>query len=76
MPSMTELIPGLPRIPNVGKGAINLIVLLGMILYVISPIDLIPDIAFPVGFIDDIFVIIAGCAYLGFDFLKMIGVKR
>ncbi|MBE3122987.1 MAG: DUF1232 domain-containing protein [Thermoplasmata archaeon] len=76
MPSMSELIPSLPKLPNAGKGVFNMIVLLGMILYVISPIDLILDVLFPVGFIDDALILLAGCSYLGFDFLKMIGARK
>lgn len=34
----------------------QLVLLLVTIIYVISPIDIIPDVAFPVGYIDDVVV--------------------
>ena len=44
------------------------LVLLATLLYVVSPIDLIPDFIFPVvGFVDDLTVLIFGCqAFLRF----------
>lgn len=61
---------------NIGKGVIKLVVLVLMMLYIISPIDLIPDVLFPIGFLDDLLVLIAGVSYLGFDLRKMIGVRK
>lgn len=66
---MLEFLP--QPIRSIVKGTLKLIVLVGIILYVISPIDLLPEAVLgPIGLIDDLFVILFGASYLGFDLLK------
>lgn len=70
------LVPSPSWVSKIGRSAVNMVVLLLMLLYLASPIDFIPDIMFPVGFIDDILVLLAGLSYLGFDLTRTIGIKR
>lgn len=66
---MLEFLP--QQIRPIVKGALKLIVLAGVILYVLSPIDLLPEAVLgPIGLIDDLFVILFGASFLGFDLLK------
>ena len=54
---------------GMGKTVLKMIVIGGVILYVISPFDLLPDFLFPIGFIDDIIVLLGGFGFVGFDIL-------
>lgn len=66
---MLEFLP--QPIRSIAKGTIKIIVLVGVILYVLSPIDLLPEaILGPLGLIDDLVVILFGASFLGFDLLK------
>jgi uncharacterized membrane protein YkvA (DUF1232 family) len=48
------------------------LVLLGLaLIYLISPVDLIPDVIFPAGYLDDIPLLIAAAVYAGFSYYKM-----
>ena len=55
------------RAGEMGKTVLKMVVLLLMALYILSPIDFIPDFLFPVGFIDDIIVLFGGLTFLGYD---------
>ena len=67
----------LPNFGPIGKGVVKLIILGIVVLYVVSPIDLLPE-AFlgPIGFIDDIAVMLFGASFLGFDLLGRVKQKR
>jgi len=70
-----SLLPG--PIGQMTKGIGKLIVLAFVVLYVISPIDLMPEaILGPLGLIDDLLVIIFGASFLGLDFFKTAKGKR
>jgi uncharacterized membrane protein YkvA (DUF1232 family) len=41
------------------------------IVYTVSPIDLIPDVLFPAGYLDDIPLLIGTAAYAGYSYWKL-----
>lgn len=48
------------------------LVLLGLaLLYLVFPIDIIPDVIFPAGYIEDIPLLIATAVYAGYSYHKM-----
>lgn len=54
------------------KRFIASLVMLGLaVIYLISPIDLIPDVLFPVGYLDDIPLLIGSSIYAWFTYRKM-----
>ena len=60
-----------PPFGNIAKTTMKLFVLLFMILYALSPIDILPEALLgPIGLIDDLVVIIFGLSFLGFDIFK------
>lgn len=64
-----SILPG--PVGQVVRGVGKLLVLAFMVIYVISPIDLMPEALLgPLGIIDDLVVVIFGASFLGFDFLK------
>lgn len=72
---MLEFLPG-PSRQLVG-GIVKIIILGVAVLYVISPIDLLPEAVLgPFGFIDDILVVLGVSSFLGFDLLKGLKQKR
>jgi uncharacterized membrane protein YkvA (DUF1232 family) len=57
---------------GVRKKFIFSLVLLGLaILYLIFPFDIIPDVFFPVGYLDDIPLLIATAVYAGYSYRKL-----
>jgi len=72
---MLEFLPGPVRSLTRGMG--KLLILVIMVLYVISPVDLLPEAVLgPIGLIDDLAVIIFGVSFLGFDLFKGMRQKR
>ena len=53
------------------KSILKIAIIIGIILYTLSPIDFIPDFIPIAGWIDDLLVIVAGCSYLGYDILRL-----
>jgi len=48
------------------------LILLGLaILYLISPIDIIPDVIFPAGYLEDIPLLLTTALYAGYTYHKM-----
>jgi uncharacterized membrane protein YkvA (DUF1232 family) len=48
------------------------LVLLGLaLIYLISPIDIIPDVIFPVGYLDDIPLLLSTALYAGYAYRKL-----
>ncbi len=48
------------------------LVLLGLaVVYLISPIDIIPDVIFPAGYLEDIPLLLATAVYAGYSYRKM-----
>ena len=48
------------------------LVLLGLaLLYLIFPIDIIPDVIFPAGYLDDIPLLVATAVYAGYSYRKL-----
>ncbi|MBN2159242.1 MAG: DUF1232 domain-containing protein [Spirochaetes bacterium] len=59
-------------IGSLKKQFIFSLVMLGLaIIYTISPIDLIPDMLFPAGYLDDIPMLLGTAVYAGYSYLKM-----
>ena len=57
---------------GVRKKFIFSLVLLGLaVVYLVSPIDFIPDVIFPVGYLDDIPLLLAAAVYAGYSYRKM-----
>lgn len=57
---------------GVRKKFIFSLVLLGLaVVYLISPIDIIPDVFFPAGYLEDIPLLIATAVYAGYSYRKM-----
>ncbi len=50
---------------------LSLIFLVAGIIYTISPIDIIPDILGPIGWIDDIFALLITFIYSGLSYMKL-----
>lgn len=50
---------------------IAMIMLAFAIIYLVSPIDFIPDVLFPAGYLDDIPLLITTAAYAGFAYWKL-----
>jgi uncharacterized membrane protein YkvA (DUF1232 family) len=50
---------------------ISLILLAIAVMYLLSPIDIIPDVLFPAGYIDDIPLLIATVIYTGYSYRKL-----
>ena len=50
---------------------ISLVMLVAAIIYLISPIDIIPDVLFPAGYLDDIPFLLAAAVYSGISYRKM-----
>ncbi len=72
---MLESFPGPAK--GLVKGIMKLIVLGVMFLYVVSPIDLLPEAVLgPIGLIDDLAVVVFGASFLGFDLFKGLKQKR
>jgi len=57
-------------IKGMGKSLLKIMIICAVILYVISPFDLLPDFLFPVGFLDDLIVLLGGFGFVGFDILS------
>jgi len=54
------------------RSMVKLGILVFMILYVISPIDLIPEALLgPLGLFDDLIVVLGGASFLGLDFFQI-----
>ena len=59
-------------IDSARKQFIFSLVILGLaVIYLISPIDIIPDLIFPAGYLDDIPLLIATAIYAGYSYRKM-----
>ncbi|MCX7677714.1 MAG: DUF1232 domain-containing protein [Spirochaetes bacterium] len=50
---------------------ISLVLLIAGIIYAIVPIDIIPDLLGPIGWIDDIGVLLLACLYSWFSYRKL-----
>jgi len=53
------------------KFTLSLILLLGGIIYALFPIDIIPDILGPIGWIDDLGLLLAACIHAANSYRKM-----
>jgi uncharacterized membrane protein YkvA (DUF1232 family) len=49
----------------------SMILLALAVIYLISPIDLIPDVLFPAGYLDDIPFLIATVVYAGYSYRRL-----
>lgn len=50
---------------------VSLIILVLAVIYLISPIDIIPDVIFPAGYIEDIPMLLSAAVYAGYSYHKM-----
>ena len=50
---------------------LSIILLLAGMIYIISPIDIIPDILGPIGWVDDIFALLSACIYSIYSYLRL-----
>jgi len=50
---------------------LSLILLVGGIIYALFPVDIIPDILGPIGWIDDLGLLLAACANAAISYRKM-----
>lgn len=67
---MLEFLP--EPIRGIVRGTWKIAVLGFVVLYVISPIDLLPEAVLgPIGLIDDILVVLVGTSLIGFDFMRV-----
>ena len=64
---MLEFLPKPMR--QIAKGILKLCVAGFLLFYLLSPVDLLPEVVFgPLGYIDDVLVLMFGAGFLGFDF--------
>ncbi len=49
----------------------SVVVLVLAIIYLVSPIDIIPDVFFPAGYLDDIPLLITAAVYAGYSYRKL-----
>ena len=66
---MFEFIP--KEFRGIGSGLVKAAVIVFVIIYIISPIDLMPGIP-----IDDILVALVGLSFIGIDIKKVFGIAR
>ena len=50
---------------------VSLVILILAVLYLLFPLDFIPDVLFPAGYLDDIPLLIASALYAGYSYRKM-----
>ena len=53
------------------KFFLSLIAFCLAIVYLISPVDLIPDVLFPAGYLDDLPLLLVTAIYAGYSYLKL-----
>lgn len=67
----------IPDLGNIAKSIGKMMILFIMVIYVISPIDLLPEAVLgPIGLIDDALVILFGSSFLGFNIFRKMKITR